>query len=116
MNSTHRIASPRAFAASFSFMAVSMAFFVFPDDLLFELFLVFFVEDVDDEAPPRTETTGASQNNCLEGNVDALGLATEPIAAPPHEQIATTSKARFLPIRKAISREFPSPTVGKEMV
>ena len=49
-HSTHRIASPNASAASFSFMASSIAFLALPLDFFFFFFLLLLPSD---EAPPR---------------------------------------------------------------
>jgi hypothetical protein len=51
---TYRIASPKASAASFSFMALSITFLAFP--VFFFIFFFFFFggdEEEEDEAPPR---------------------------------------------------------------
>jgi hypothetical protein len=79
-------------------MALSMAFLA-----LLELFLDFFFEEDDEDAPPRTKTAGSRATNA-----DVLvGLETAAIVELLHEQNATISSACFRPILKVIWYEKP---------
>jgi hypothetical protein len=89
------MASPRASAASFSFMAVSIAFLAFPELFFFFFFLVFFGdgdEGGDEDDPPRSVN---ARWWLLGTSVVTRKLGGE-TADTPHDSAATDSNTTCL--------------------